>query len=149
MHARKTETLVLDMSLPQNAPHTRLGVPSNITDRGFFDLARTCRNLRHVELVDCDLTDTGLEALIMAGRDLEVLELTTTDSAMKALAAVATANPGSIDIASLASTLPLRNLSDRSLQNVFRNCLVSLRPKLIFMIEPSNLLFLLDSYCVG
>lgn len=121
MNARKIETLVLDLSLPPNVPQSRVGIPSSITDRGFAELARTCRNLRRVELVDCDISDTGMDALVITGRDLEILEISTTDNAMKGLAAFASSNPGSLDIASLAATLPIRQLSDRSFQNAFRS----------------------------
>lgn len=132
VHARKLETLVLDMAAPANGVQTqsRLGMPAAVTDRGLIELARTCRNLRRVELTDCDVSDIGLDSLVIAGRDLEVLEISTTDTAMKALAAIAGANPGAVDIATLANSLPLRSLGDRSLQNLFRSCQALRRFKL-------------------
>ncbi|KAI9018934.1 hypothetical protein DFJ74DRAFT_199499 [Hyaloraphidium curvatum] len=128
-HCKKIEALSLDMSAPTNLAHSRLGAPNSITDRGLVELARTCRRLRSARLVDCDVSDVGLDALVIAGRDLEVVEISTTDAALKTLAALATSG-SSYDIPMLASTLPLRNLGDRALQNLFRTCHLLRRFKL-------------------
>jgi hypothetical protein len=118
-YCRKIETLILDLSPPTTRlPRIDMKGVSNI---GFNQLARTCRDLRRVILVDCDIGDQALETLAHSCRDLEVVEISTSDKMTLALL------QSGVEPGYLSSSGSLRGLGDRSLNALFRTSQVLLR----------------------